>query len=74
MSLFMIVDRNGELRANADSLDGVTEIVRHTLPGRYQIDEISAEPLPSGNTARRWGFAFRHDGGHVILDPDPWEV
>lgn len=74
MSLFRIVDRDGELRANADSLDGVTEIVRHSLPGCYHIDEISAEPLPSGNTARRWGFAFRHDDGRVILDPDPKEV
>ena len=28
MSLFRITDRDGELLADADSLDGVTEIVR----------------------------------------------
>ena len=74
MSLFRIVDRNGEMFADADSLDGVTEIVRLAPPGRYHDDEISATPLPSGHTARRWGSAIRHNDGRVFLDQDPWEV
>jgi len=74
MSFFRIVDRDGEMLADADSLDDVTELVRNAPPGRYHIDEISAKPLPSGHTARRWGTAIRHDDGRVVLDPDPWEV
>ena len=57
-----------EMLADADCLDGVTEVVRHAPPGRYHVDEISAAPLSSGHTARRWGFAIRHDDGRVILD------
>ncbi len=74
MSLFRIVDRDGEIVADADGLAGVNEIVRRAPPGRYHVDEISADPLPSGQTSRRWGFAIRHDDGRVILDPDPWEA
>ena len=74
MSLFRIVDRDGEMLADADSMDGVTELVRNAPPGRYQVDEISAVPLPSGHTARRCGTAIRHDDGRVILGPDPWET
>jgi hypothetical protein len=60
--------------ADAESLDAVIEIVRCAPLGRYHVDEISADRLPSGNTARRWGSATRHDDVRVILDPDPWEV
>ena len=73
MSVFRIVDRDGEMVADSDSLDGMTEIVCRARPGHHHIDEISADPLPSGYTSRRWGFAIRHDDGRVILDPDPWE-
>ena len=74
MSLFRIVDHDGKMLADTDSLDGVTEIVRRAPTGCYHVEEISVAPLPSGHTSRRWGCAIRHDGGRVILDPDPWEV
>ena len=74
MCFFRIVDHDGEMLADADSLDGVTEVIRNAPLGRYHIDVISVEPLPSGHTARRWGTAMRHDDGRLILDPDPWEV
>jgi hypothetical protein len=44
------------------------EMVRRAPSGRYHIDEISANPSPSGHTSRRWGFAIRRDNGRVILD------
>ena len=74
MSLFRIVGRDGEMLSDADSLDGVNEIVRRAPTGRYHVDEISADPPSSGQTSRRWGSAVRHDDGRVILDPDPWEA
>jgi hypothetical protein len=74
MSFFRIVDRDVEMLADADSLDGVTMVVSNAPPGRYHVDEISAKPLSSGHTARRWGIAIRHEDGRVILDPDPWDV
>ena len=74
MSVFRIVDRDGEIVADVDGLAGVNEIVRRAPTGRYHVDEISADPPSSGQTSRRWGFAIRHDDGRVILDPDPWEA
>ncbi len=41
MSFFRIVDRDGEMLADADSLDRVTEVVGKAPPGRYHVDEIS---------------------------------
>jgi hypothetical protein len=74
VSFFRIVDRDGEMVADADSLDQVTEVLRNAPTGRYHIDESSAKPLPSGHTARRWGRAIRQVDGRVVLDPDPWEA
>jgi hypothetical protein len=42
MRLFRIVDREGQMLADADCLDGVTGVVRLAPPGRYHVDEISA--------------------------------
>ena len=41
-------------------------------PGRYHVDQISADPLPSGHTLRRWGVGIKSDGGSVVIEPDPW--
>ena len=40
--------------------------------GRHHVDELAADPLPSGHTSRRWGSAIKHPDGRVELDPDPW--
>jgi hypothetical protein len=58
---------------DADTIDGAREIVRAQPPGRYHVDEISADPLTSGQTSRRWGVAIRHPDGSVQLEPDPWD-
>jgi hypothetical protein len=74
VSFFRIVDRDGEMLADAESLEMVTAVLRNAPAGRYHIDEISGKPLPSGHKARRWGCAIRHDDGRVFLDADPWEA
>jgi hypothetical protein len=53
-------------------VDGIEPAIRHGKPGRYQVDEISADSLPSGHTSRRWGIAIRRKDGSVDLEPDPW--
>jgi hypothetical protein len=55
-----------------DTLEGAREIVRAGEPGRYPIDAISAEPLPSGHTSRHKGLGIKRPDGSVTLDPDPW--
>jgi hypothetical protein len=55
-----------------DSVEAVEGAIRAGGPGRYHVDQISTEPLPSGHTSRRWGTAIKRPDGVVTIDPDPW--
>jgi hypothetical protein len=44
---------------DVDSVEAVDAVVRAGGPGRYHVDEISADPLPSGHTSRRWGVGIK---------------
>jgi hypothetical protein len=46
------VSHRGENIDDADTIGGAREIVRGQEPGRYDVDEIRAEPFPSGHTNR----------------------
>jgi hypothetical protein len=37
---------------DADSIEGAREIVRGQPPGRYDVDEIRADPVLSGSASR----------------------
>jgi hypothetical protein len=47
--------------------------MRQQALGRYHIDEISRDPLPSGHTSRRWVIGIKQADGSVMPEPDPWE-
>ena len=55
-------------------VDQIEPAIRAEKPGRWHIDEISADPLPSGHTSRRWGVAIKRQDGSVVVKPDPWEA
>ena len=57
---------------DVDPVEAVEGAIRAGGLGRYPVDEIASEPLPSGHTCRRWGTAIGRPDGEVILDPDPW--
>ena len=67
------VSQHGESIDDADTIEGVKEIVRGEPPGRYDVDEIQAEPFPSGHTSRSWVRLIRHKDGRVEDEPWPWE-
>lgn len=46
------VSHRGEGMVDADTNEGAREIVRGQSPGRYDANEIYAEPFPSGHTLR----------------------
>jgi hypothetical protein len=52
-------------------MEAVDGAIRGGEPGRYHLHEISAEPLPSSHTSRRWGTAIKRPEGAVTLVPDP---
>jgi hypothetical protein len=43
----------------------IEDVVGASKPGHYHVDEICADPLPSGPTSRRWGAAIKHPDAAV---------
>jgi hypothetical protein len=66
------VSHRGEGIDDTDTHEGARGIVQGQLPGRYDVDEIRAEPFPSGHTSRQWGWLIRHRDGRVDDEPHPW--
>jgi hypothetical protein len=66
------VSHQGEGIDEVGTIEGARQIVRGQAPGRYHVDEISADPLPSGHTSWRWGVGIKRSDGEVAIDPDPW--
>jgi hypothetical protein len=57
---------------DVDQVEAIEPAIRSSEPGRYHVDDISADPLPSGHTSRRWGIVIKRGDGSVELEPDPW--
>jgi hypothetical protein len=72
--MYRITHRRHELVVDVEGVDQLEPVICSRAPGRYHIDVISADPLPSGHSSRRWGVAIRHPDGSVDLEPDPWEA
>jgi len=73
MSTIDRTSRSGrEPITDVDSVEAAEGAIQAGGPGCYHVDEISAEPLPSRHTSRRWGTEIKRPDGVVTLDPDPW--
>jgi hypothetical protein len=72
-STYLLIDSKGELLSDADIIGYLKGILSHLDAGRYVVDEIATDPLPSGHTARRWGVILKLDNGTIVEEPDPWE-
>ena len=67
------IGRNGQESAvDVDQVEAIERVIRSSRPGRYHVDKIGADPLPSGHTARRWGIGIKRHKGTVAIEPDPW--
>ena len=70
--MYRIISQNGpEPVIDVDNLEDIEPALRDSKPGRYYVDEISTDPLPSGHTSRRWGVVIKWRDGAVFLEPDP---
>ena len=67
-------DPTGEPIGTADSPEGVKRVLENLGPGRYHVDEFSADPFRSRHTSRRWGVVIAKPDGTVIFDRDPWPM
>jgi hypothetical protein len=66
------VSHEGEGIADADTIESARRVVQGQPPGRYDVDEIRADPCASGHTSRRWGRMIRQPDGRVEDEPWPW--
>jgi hypothetical protein len=56
-----------------DSIDSLEAFARDHGPGRYDVDEHSAEPFSdSHHVARAWGHVIHRQDGVVVTEPHPW--
>jgi len=71
-ALYRVFSPNGNPIGDADSIDGVIEIARNALPGRYRIDSISADPDSGVPRSWTWGAVIKSRKGRIKLDVPPW--
>lgn len=62
----------GDSGFDSDTIDRARETLRDEEPGLYRVDEVRADPFPSGHTSRAWGSLIRHADGRVDDEPWPW--
>ena len=72
--MFRISRYGKEPIVDVNTVEQIEPVIRAGRCGRYHIDEISAVPLPSGHTSRRWGVGVKSTDGSVAIVPDPWEA
>ncbi len=51
--MFRISHPDREAILDVDQVEAIEPAIRSSEPGRYHVDEIAADPLPSGHTSRR---------------------
>jgi hypothetical protein len=74
MTMFRISNSRSDKFVDVDTVGAIGDVIRSSNPGRYHVDEIGADLLPSGPTARRWGVGIKWADGSVAIEPDPWEA
>jgi hypothetical protein len=67
------ISHQGEGIDDADNIEGAREVARSGQPGRYDVDEIRAEPFASGHASRSWGRMIRHSDARVEDEAWSWE-
>jgi hypothetical protein len=73
MTMLRISGENHDEIIYLQSSELIERVLRSNEPGRYQIDEMSTKPLPSGHTVRRWGIGIKKSDGSVVIEADPRE-
>jgi hypothetical protein len=58
MTHVYLVSRGPDVGELVDSIEAVKSFARKNGAGRYQVDQISSDPLPSRHASRRWGVVI----------------
>jgi hypothetical protein len=69
---FRVVSRDGSTIGEADTIDGVVEIVKNARPGRYRILGGPIDPSTGDHQSLEWGAITKSRKGRITLDLPPW--
>jgi hypothetical protein len=69
---FRVTVRDGGSIGDADTLDGVIELVQSAAPGQYRIEKISLDPATGDIRVWEWGEVIKDLNGGIQLDLPPW--
>jgi hypothetical protein len=70
-SMFRISQPGSDDIIDVNTVEEIEPALRDSTAVCYHVDEISAHPLPSGQTSKRWGIVIKWRDGAVFLEPDP---
>jgi hypothetical protein len=69
---YKVVGPDGASVGEADSIDGIVEVVKNAAPGRYVIRRISPDPGTGDSQSWDWGASTKSRKGKITLDLPPW--
>jgi hypothetical protein len=72
MLIYRVSNPDNDLVVDVGFATEIETVMRSAKPGRYHVDEISSDAMPSGHTSRRWGVVINNTDGTVTMDIDPW--
>jgi hypothetical protein len=65
------VSHKGQAIDDADAIECARGSVRGLPAGRYEVEEIRADPFASGRTSRSWARIIGRPDGRVEAEPWP---
>ncbi len=71
-TVYRITSRDGSSIGEANSIDGIVELVKGAQPGQYQINRLSLEPATGDLRSWELGTITKTDDGLITLDLPPW--
>ena len=71
-AIYRITSNDGIVLGEADSVDGVVEVVKSASPGRYRIEEVSPNATTGDLQSWEWGAIIKSFDGQITLDVPPW--
>ncbi len=69
---YKVVSPDGVPLGDAESIDGVVEVVKRAAPGRYVIQRVSVDPATGDPQFWDWGAITKSRKGKITLDLPPW--
>ncbi len=69
---YRVISLDGASVGDSDSIDGVVEIVKSAVPGRYRIQKDSVDPDTGEPRSWDWGAITKSRKGRITLDLPPW--